>query len=52
MNSRTRHRRCDAWATSPVAAFSVAVLGMLLIAVAMCLGSTTHTLPARRQSPP
>lgn len=42
MNSRTQHWRCDAWATSPVAALCVAALGMLLIAVAMCLGST-HT---------
>lgn len=41
MNSRTQHRPCDAEATtSPVAL--CAVLAMLLIAVAMCLGSTTH----------
>ncbi|MDX5567295.1 hypothetical protein PYK79_34105 [Streptomyces sp. ID05-04B] len=49
MNSRAQHRRCGAWATSPVAALCVAVLGMLLIAVAMCPGSTTHT-PAGPQA--
>ncbi|MEH0548950.1 hypothetical protein QA802_39580 [Streptomyces sp. B21-105] len=42
MNSRTLYRRCDAWVNSPVAALR-AVLTMLLIAVALCLGPSVHT---------